>query len=278
MTWCCGVAEVRRMRPLLGTYVEIGADGPGASTQHALNAAFTSMEAIHRALSFQDPHSELSRLNRTPGQWVPMSRMGLQVLKLARAIGVASGERFNCAVGGQMVHWGALPDHTGDARIAIGNAQDIEIRSGSARLRRAVLVTLDGIAKGFAVDRAIATLVRHGMSSGWVNAGGDLRVYGDKRLDVVRRDVDGHLQPLGYLENGAMASSFAGGEGAKDLPGRMVGSAAKGADSGTVISVMANSAWRADALTKVAAAIAVTERSTLVSRLGGAVVTTGCHP
>jgi thiamine biosynthesis lipoprotein len=265
------------MRPLLGTYVEIGADGPDASTQHALNAAFSTIEAVHASLSFQDPDSELSRLNRTPGQWVPMSRMGLQVLKLARAVAVASGERFNCTVGGQMVRWGALPDHTGDARIAIGNVQDIEIRSGAARLRRAVLVTLDGIAKGFAVDRAIATLVRHGMSSGWVNAGGDLRVYGDKRLEVVRRDVDGRLQPLGYLQHGALASSFAGGQGAKDLPGRIAGSAAKSADPGTVISVMANSAWRADALTKVAAATAVTERTALVSQLGGAVVTPGCH-
>ncbi len=95
MTWCCGVAEVRRMRPLLGTYVEIGAEGGGAATQRALKEAFSSMEAIHNALSFQDPDSELSRLNRTPGQWVAMSRIGLQVLKLARALGVASGDRFN---------------------------------------------------------------------------------------------------------------------------------------------------------------------------------------
>jgi FAD:protein FMN transferase len=277
MTWCCAVAEVRRMRPLLGTYVEIGADGPGAVTQRAVNEAFSVIETIHASLSFQDPHSELSRLNQAPGQWVPMSRIGLQVLKLARAIGVASGERFNCTVGGQMVRWGALPDHNKDDRVDIGNAQDIEIRWSTARLRRAVLVTLDGIAKGFAVDRAIATLIRNGASSGWVNAGGDLRVYGDKRLKIMRRELDGSLQPLGYLQNGALASSFAGGQGAKDLPGRIAGSAAKSAGPGTVISVMANSAWRADALTKVAAAIAVTERSTLVSRLGGTVVTSGCH-
>jgi thiamine biosynthesis lipoprotein len=277
MTWCCAVAEVRRMRPLLGTFVEIGAEGGVAVTQHALKEAFSSMEAIHNALSFQDPHSELSCLNRTPGQWVPMSRIGLQVLKLARALGVASGERFNCTVGGQLVHWGALPDHTEDKRIAIGNAQDIDIRSGAARLRRAVLVTLDGIAKGFAVDRAIAILMRHGVSSAWVNAGGDLRVYGHKRLEIVRREVEGRLQPLGYLQNGALASSFAGGQGATDLPGRMVGTVTEEADPGTVISIMANSAWRADALTKVAVATAVTERSALVSQLGGAVITPGCY-
>jgi FAD:protein FMN transferase len=274
MTWCCVMAEVRRLRPMLGTYVEIGADGPGASTQHALNAAFASIEAIHAALSFQDPDSELSRLNRTPGQWVPMSRIGLQVLKLARAMGVASGERFNSTVGGQMVRWGSLPDHNRDERLAIGRSQDIESRGGAARLRRAVLVTLDGIAKGFAVDRAITILIRHGVSSGWVNAGGDLRVYGDKRLEIVRREPDGRLQPLGRLQNGAIASSFVGGRRTRDLPGCMVGTVTERDDPGTVISVIARSAWRADALTKVAGTAPATERSELVSQLGGTVVTT----
>jgi FAD:protein FMN transferase len=271
------MAEVRRMRPLLGTYVEIGAIGAGASVQRAVNEAFSVIEVLHASLSFQDPGSELSRLNKKPGQWVSMSRTGLRALKLALVMGVASGERFNCAVGGQMVRWGALPDHTGDERIAIGNAQDIEIGSGAARLRRAVLVTLDGIAKGFAVDRAIDMLIRYGVSSGWVNAGGDLRVYGDKRLEVMRREVDGSLQPLGFLQNGAMATSFTGGQGANDLPGRIAVGATESTDVGRVVSVIARSAWRADALTKVAAATATNEQSKLVSRLGGTVVTTGSY-
>ncbi len=271
------MAEIRRMRPLLGTYVEIGADGPDATTQRALNAAFSVIEAVHSSLSFQDPNSELSRLNRAPGQWVAMSRIGLQVLKLARGMGIASDERFNCTVGGQMVRWEALPDHTADERIAIGNAGDVEIRSGAARLLRAVLVTLDGIAKGFAVDRAINTLVRQGVSSCWVNAGGDLRVYGDKRLEIMRRELDGNLQPLGYLQNAAIASSFSGAQRTMDMPGRIVGTNTEGQDPGTVISVIARSAWRADALTKVASASAIAERSMLVSRLGGVVVTPACH-
>lgn len=277
MTWCCAVAEVRRMRPLLGTYVEIGADGPGAITQRVVNEAFSVIESIHVALSFQDPDSELSRLNRVPGQWVAISHSGLRVLQLAQAIGVASRGRFNCTVGGQMVRWGLLPDHTGDERIAIGNAQDIEIRSGSARLRRAVLVTLDGIAKGFAVDRAIGMLMRYKLSSAWVNAGGDLRVCGEKRLEIARRNIDGQLQALGYLSNAALATSFAGAQNTSDLQGRIAGTVAHRREAGSIISIIAGSAWRADALTKVAAATAVAERAIVIARMGGAVVTTGSH-
>ena len=85
------MAEARRMRPLLGTYVEIGAVGADASTQRALNEAFSVIEAIQASLSFQDPDSELSRLNRAPGRWVAVSRIGLRVLQLARAIEVLKG-------------------------------------------------------------------------------------------------------------------------------------------------------------------------------------------
>ena len=44
--------------------------------------------------------------------------------------------------------------------------------------RRQLTVDLGGIAKGFAVDRAVEVLKRNGVMAGIVNAGGDLRVFG----------------------------------------------------------------------------------------------------
>jgi FAD:protein FMN transferase len=43
---------------------------------------------------------------------------------------------------------------------------------------RPAQLDLGGIAKGFAVDRAIQALKAHGAHCGQVNAGGDLRVFG----------------------------------------------------------------------------------------------------
>lgn len=269
------MGESRRMRPLLGTFVEIGANGGGTDVDLAINEAFARIEAIQAMLSFQDPESEISRLNQRPGQWLPMSHPSLRVLRLARAIGIASKERFNCTVGGKMVSWGLLPGRESAARIEVGNAHDIDIRRGAARLRRPVLVTLDGIAKGFAVDRAIAVLMRHGVPSAWVNAGGDLRVYGDKSLDISRREIDGSFTKLGVLNNGAVASSFAGDYADKDLPSRLVGALPGNSEAAVVVSVMASNAWRADALTKVAGATPPPERSRIVSRMGGRLIEAG---
>jgi thiamine biosynthesis lipoprotein len=51
-----------------------------------------------------------------------------------------------------------------------------------------VRIDLGGIAKGFAVDRAVEALRRHGMTEGLVNAGGDLAAFGDADYTIDIRD------------------------------------------------------------------------------------------
>jgi FAD:protein FMN transferase len=61
-------ANVRRARPLLGTYVEVAASGANQVHLHAaIDRAFFAVETVHNLMSFQDPGSELSRLNRQGG-------------------------------------------------------------------------------------------------------------------------------------------------------------------------------------------------------------------
>jgi thiamine biosynthesis lipoprotein len=260
------------MRMLLGTFVEIGADGDDPCTLRAVDEAFAGIATLQRLLSFQDPDSELSRLNSRPGEWVPMSRPSLRVLRLARGMGRASGGHFNCTVGGRLVAEGVLPDHGGPSRLCSGTADDIRIRPGAAMLARPVLVTLDGIAKGYAVDVAIATLRRRRLAFGWVNAGGDLRVFGARRMQIYRREVESGVQELTTLRDAALATSRAGAHADPDLPGRIVracGPPGACAD----ISVIARRAWRADALTKVAALAPLHERASLLHALRGRLVT-----
>src|SRR5579864_2733558 len=55
----------RRARPLLGTFVEISASGcDGVRLDAAIDRAFEAVATVHRLMSFQEPGSELSRLNR----------------------------------------------------------------------------------------------------------------------------------------------------------------------------------------------------------------------
>lgn len=257
----------RRMKPLLGTFVEI-AVADTAHSEQAIDAAFRSIERIQSLLSFHDPDSDLSRINRQPGAAVALDRTSLHVLRLARGMTRRSGGLFNCTVGGALVQQGVLPDHGGDEPLACGTADDIEIGSGCAMLRRPVRITLDGIAKGYAVDCAVKVLKHHGALSGWVNAGGDLRSFGAVVLPVQRREVDGSLTLLGGLQNAALATSAVHAEQSARFPGRIV-CAGNSVHEVGAWSVMARSAWRADALTKVAASAPAQRRAAIVSELGG---------
>jgi thiamine biosynthesis lipoprotein len=257
------------MRPALGTFVEIAVDGgPDA----ALDLAFAVIDEAQARWSFQDPDSELSRLNRAPGERVAVHRSTLRLLALARAMALGSEGAFDPTCGGELVLRGVLPDHGGPAPLARGRPEDIELGAGWARLCRPVRLTLDGIAKGWAVDRAVAAMRRAGAEGGWVNAGGDLRVFGKASLLVQRRELDGSLRNMGILRKGALASSRAGAPD-PDFPGLLLAPEGASAVPG-VWSVLATSAARADALTKVAAIADAQVRAARVSRLGGHLIDT----
>ena len=260
----------RRMRPLLGTFVEIGFQAASGDQAAALGA-FAAIEEVQRRLSFQDPDSELSTLNRCPGAFLRLSPLSIRVLRLARAMTLVSGGLFNCTLGGTLVRQGVLPDHDSAAMLDAGTASDIEIRGPEVRLKRPVRLTLDGIAKGYAVDLAIRALRRHGVAAGWVNAGGDLRVFGPLTLPVHRREADGALRYLGGLREAAIATSAVQPRQEPSFPGLIVNPAGGPVTAG-VWSVLARYAWRADALTKVAALASEWARASLLSRLGGQLV------
>jgi FAD:protein FMN transferase len=261
----------KRMRPLLGCFVEIALPVSATGAQVAFNSAFASIELIQKLLSFHDPASDLSRLNSAQGRAVNCHPLSIQCLRLAQATTRISNGRFNCTLGAVLTACAALPNHNfqdlyGTELLAYGDWRDMELTRDSARLRKPVLITLDGIAKGFAVDCAVAELKRTGISEGWINAGGDIRVFGDLVLPIAVRDHLGINHLLGGIQNAAIATSTSNAN--REFPGLLLDSAGNQIPPLTS-TVIARSAWRADALTKVAAATSAAERTASLARLGG---------
>jgi thiamine biosynthesis lipoprotein len=64
----------------------------------------------------------------------------------------------------------------------------VELLDGRrVRFRRPLRIDLGGIAKGYAVDRAVAALGAAGVEAALVNAGGDLRAFGARPWSVALR-------------------------------------------------------------------------------------------
>jgi len=182
--------KVRRARPLLGTFVEIEVAGTVKSEMNAaIDAAFEVVASVHRLMSFHEPDSDVSRLNREA--WIrPVSvhAWTFEVLQAAVKMHRRSNGMFDISVAPALQAMGLLPQMNDDVPIdtKTRSFDAIELLEGQrVRFRQAnVRIDLGGIAKGFAVDRAVEVLRGLGAASGLVNAGGDLAAFGGEPQTV----------------------------------------------------------------------------------------------
>jgi thiamine biosynthesis lipoprotein len=241
------VNSVRRARPWLGTIVDVRVDGvETACALRAVDAAFAEVAMVHRLMSFHGDDSDLARLRLARvGTAVRVNARTREVLDWALRIAAASAGAFDPAVAAAQVARGVLPVPR-STFAPDGNAswRDIELLDGErVCLRRPLWIDLGGIAKGYAVDRAIEVLRAHGAIDACVNAGGDLRVAGALVERVHVRDARGGIAAALEVADGAVATS----NGSNTLHG----ATAAGAWDGLTASVVASSCIVADALTKV---------------------------
>jgi len=176
-------------------------------------------------------------------------------LRAALAIARASDGRFDPTIGGRLVAWRQLPAPSdADAVDPTSRWHDVELgRDRRVRFRKPLWIDLGGIAKGYAVDRAVTVLRAAGMHGGVVNAGGDLRAFGDAfEVVQVREPSDpARSRPLLHLRDGAVATSagyFSERDGHTALVDTRGGGSLGHAGS---VTVCAPRALWADALTKV---------------------------
>jgi FAD:protein FMN transferase len=208
--------SVRRTQPLLGTFVEIAAAGAErGDLQQAIDEAFAAVAQVHRLMSFHDPHSDVSRLNREAStRAVAVHAWTYQVLQMAMELHRQSAGVFDVTVAPLLQQCGLLPRDADDPAAAMDQplAEAAVELLGDARVRYrrpATRIDLGGIAKGFAVDRALDVLRQRGHTCGLVNAGGDLAAFGpEPELVHIRHPASpGQRLASAAIANAALASS-----------------------------------------------------------------------
>jgi thiamine biosynthesis lipoprotein len=200
-----------RAQAWLGTLVSIRVDGlPRLEAHAAINAAFKEIKLVHQLMSFHQPGSDVSRLNReASSRPVKVHPYTLEVLEQAMALSTATNGCFDTSVGAELVRWGWLPNPLNDVELPNGTWRDIEINADrTVRFRRPVWIDLGGIAKGYAVDRAAGSLREKGVVRAVVNAGGDIRVLGQQSERIaLGLDIPSEFLPIVELADGSIASS-----------------------------------------------------------------------
>jgi len=161
---------------------------PGLDPEPIRSALQAAVSEVDAQMSTWKPDSDLMRLNAAPfGDWVVVPARLLDVLRLGLDIGQASGGAFDIGMGDAVAAWGFGPDAAEPDRIRTAmaaqragacDALDLDMATGRVRKTAPIALNLNGIAKGYGVDRLAETLTAHGIDMGLVGIDGEMRALG----------------------------------------------------------------------------------------------------
>ena len=182
-------------------------------------AAFARVAVLDRMMSDYRPDSELRRLGTT---WSPVSPELFAVLARAAEIARATGGAFDPTVGPMVALWREarqsrrMPDGMElDAAKRLVGWQLVQLdgpRHAVRLARPGMRLDLGGIAKGYILQQALATMASLGVTRALVEAGGDI-VVGDAppgrdgwSIDVTGSEAE-FVARAARLTNAALATS-----------------------------------------------------------------------
>lgn len=193
----------------------------------AAKDAFARVHALNGILSDYDPESELRRLCDTAGEGkaVRVSPELWKVLEHAQRVSQQSEGAFDVTVGPVVRLWRrARRQKELPTPQALRQATELVnyklVKLDAARRavelsKKGMRLDLGGIAKGYAMDEALAVLERHGIRRALVEAGGDMRLGESPpgragwRVGIPPLE-NPQAAPLAYLELSQVAVSTSG--------------------------------------------------------------------
>jgi thiamine biosynthesis lipoprotein len=267
--------EVSAVRPAMGTLVSVVTiHASEAQTHEAINEAFSEMDRLVGHLSRFDPSSAVSVLNQQ-GQLTDTPPELGHVVSQALEFYRRSSGAFDITVKPliELLQSGEPARSEWDAALELVGSTNVEQTGRGLRFKRSGMgITLDGIAKGYIVDRIGTVLQRHGVVNFLINAGGDIRTAGTKESglpwtvavqDPLKQD---EFPDIIHMKEGAVATS-----GSYEHRFRHIVDSETGHSPAwsTSVTVTAPTALAADALATALYAMEPTEGSRLIGSLPG---------
>ncbi len=181
-------APVRADRLLLGTLVTVKLYGDEAVVRPHLEAAYAEIVRVDSLMSHYRKDGALRRLEQQARLAPTRGSAGLiAVLTRSQYFAALTDGAFDCTVGALTSLWD-FPDAVVppapaqiDSALALVGYEGLDVAVQSFRINRPELqLDLGAAAKGYAVDQAVAAMQELGVEAGVIEAGGDIRYWGEK--------------------------------------------------------------------------------------------------
>ncbi len=213
-------SKVSETKNLMDTYVEITVlDQDELKAEKAITDAFEEMIKVENLVSIYKEDTQLYSLNEK-GFLIDADEEIIYLLKESNKYSELSNGSFDITVQPILdlytksfeVNKRAPTEKEINDTLSLIDYKGIVIKSNDIRIRKNMKITLGGIAKGYAIDKAIEALEKNGIKHALVNAGGDMRAIGKKGMEdwsiALRnpRDKEDYITII-KLDNNSVATS-----------------------------------------------------------------------
>jgi len=178
---------IAESQQLMGTIVTIEIVSTKTNAETTINSAFNEIDRIEKLMTTFDSNSEIGILN-AEGQVDNVSYDLIYVIEQSIYYGNISDGAFDVTIKPILDLWktkiiaGEYPtEQEINETLTLVNYTNISVENKTIYFNaEGMSITVDGIAKGYAVDQAVKVLKNSGYVSGFVNAGGDGMYFGTR--------------------------------------------------------------------------------------------------
>lgn len=214
---------VHKKKYVMGTVFEIVAyDDSVSRASSAIEDAFAAIVELDNMMSNYRKESELSQLNRSAAfHFQAVSKDLYRIVEASMTYSRLSEGKFDVTVGPLVDLWKAslqegtapTPAQEARARECVGYEKVVLAAHDRILFRSSCLhLDLGGIGKGYAVDRAVEVLRKHGIRTAMVDAGGSTIFAmgsppGEDGWTVHLRDPSRKIDPTVKLRDASVSTS-----------------------------------------------------------------------
>ena len=183
--------KVSRTRLAMGTFVSMTLVHTSKDkAEEAMGLAFEEIDRLTRSMSRFDDRTAVAQLNKegflqdVPPEVADVVARSMDYYRQSHgAFDMTVKPIVDLFKKGFKSGKGTRPGETELKKaIELVGSDKVELKGNTVRFKRPGMgITLDGIAKGYIVDRASGMLARHRIKNHLINAGGDIRTMGARR-------------------------------------------------------------------------------------------------
>lgn len=171
---------------VMDTIVDIKIETRHKDTNDILNNALKLMEDYENKLSFYKNESQIWKFNNSIIDSLLIDNDLKEIIYISKELFYKTDKHYDITIGALSEIWDfeneIIPSNDDiDKAIQVTHFEDLKIQNNYLHKPVGMKINLGSLAKGYVIDKTVEYLKQQNVISGFVNAGGDMRIFGREK-------------------------------------------------------------------------------------------------